>query len=356
MEFSIDLNSEQTVSSKSRELLLLCYDSIVDIDGYYMIASLDNKWGIINSNNETVVKFTSEPIYKIGNCVFKGHEYSLHQISLDGFDSISDKYTSAKPCWELALVRGYGRIYGIVDSKGVYVLPLCYRYLKISKETQTHIEIYAVYGEHNLIIKIDKRTLKPDKYDQIDVEGTDISFIGCSCRINKGCYMDAVKIKYNLYKSYKKVTSTEYDSMMYLSNYRRLGFVSTWNDGYAGMITVNGETLVDNDNKYSQVEAIGYNNIFLVKKQGNWGVYVKDKGETVKTVFDYTVIEPTLGFTYLYRRYENIDDWWILGNDGRAYKKLNEAFQIRTIDGTDRFTIDIYGRQYTVNSQLKKLK
>ena len=61
--------------------------------------------------------------------------------------------------------------------------------------------------------------------------------------------------------------------------------------------------------------------------------------------------------TYLYRYIDTSKqpEWWILGNDGYVKKELIEAFPISrlNIQGKDACKINVYGREYIVNSQME---
>ena len=344
MDIAIDLSEE--VKANSSEILSLCYDDIIDIDGNYMIACLDKEWGIIDKNNKIVCEFKPNRIEKCGESLFRVVNNCYTQISRKTFLEGLESYTNVVDCGNIVLARKW--TWGVIDSNGEEILPFIYRYLKLNKDKPNEYELYANYNGNRIIIKIDKNTLKADKLDQIDIEGTDVSFIGVDIVGDKYNF----KLKYDISYRYNRVTYGNYDKLMFITQYRKLGIINTWKNGYAGMVSLDGTVLVDNT-KYSEVEALGYNNIFIVKTKDKLGIYRAGIGETVKTVFSSTVIEPNLGIVYLYRKYKAKGDWWILGNSGRAYRNVTDAFDVSKTDDENIYNIRIYGRNYRVDKNLK---
>lgn len=349
----------QLNKQEARDILAICYDSLVEIDDQSFIVSLDGKYGIVDIHNNVKYPLGSGKINKVGSIVFKESGLYCRIINLKNFKENEEMYFQPVECGKAAIVRSYYHGEGILGSSGNYIMPPIYESIRVNGILHNAVRVWVRYQGRDFITQVSLDGNRVTKLDDIETGDPRIRFV--ATRYEKiGSRASAIyKLKYELADNYDILTNQNFDDIMYQTAYLPFGLIHTWKNGYAGMITDKGKVVVPNY-KYHIVEGIGYNGVYLVGeyKFGNhlyWGVYKENKGLIVDTVFQTKATRPGIPITQLYREYNGVEDWWLLGNDGRVYKEIHKAFPLYKDNRLGIYKIDVYGHQYIVDSKLNRV-
>jgi hypothetical protein len=223
----------------------------------YFVAFKDNKWGVIDSNGNTIIDPSYEEMIIIPNskkdvflCIYdvdyETGEYKTKALNskneeiftqYEQIEAISNKDTSNNIWYEdnVLKVKKDGK-YGIIDLTG--------------KELATcqYDEIVAVEGIKNTL-----KVTKDEKVGILDSEG-------------------------------RELLGVQYADVTNLGKDNKEGFIVTGEDGKYGIVNYSNQVVLET--KYDGIEKIYGNDMYVVKQSGKQILVSKDGTELLSTGFD----------------------------------------------------------------------
>ncbi len=353
----------------NRDILRLCYDSLIEIrDGLYCV-SLNGIQKIINENNKVLLDNIKGHVI----AGFKNHFYidnpdnvrsNIYNIDTAVKVSESDFYNFRQIADDAWIVSNYmhGGI-GLINSDEKLLLPCEYRYIKLNKATSTKNYLYVRPISEDFLDQQEKLGYKysyiiADKhYEDIDchaaiesgIDGTEI------CIHNLG---DLHNRRYQL-RTNGKLVGKEYDGIiprMSLGSHRLLQ-THTKTTRFAfqyttGLVFNDGIELVPS--KYDYVEYIG-NGLALIKDKDGYGTYSSNH-EVIETgiIKDYEIATniPIVMCSITENGYKDL----MIGNDGKLYKSVEMAFPTyRSKINQSIYLLCIYGIWVYTDINLKPI-
>lgn len=222
----------------------------------YVTIFQDNKWGVIDSNGNTVIDPSYEEMITIPNskndvflCIYDVNydtgEYKTKALNskneeiftqYEQIEAISNKDESNNMWYEGVLKVQKDGKYGIIDLSGKELTACQYD------------EIVAMEGIKNTL-----KVTKDGKVGVLDSEG-------------------------------KELLSTQYVDVTNLGKDNKAGFIVTGEDGKFGIVDYSNQTILET--KYDEIEKIYGNDRYVVKQAGKQILVQKDGTEILSTGFD----------------------------------------------------------------------
>lgn len=354
----------------NRELLSLCYDSVVEIrDGYYIVG-LDGKYGVADAGNKIAIKIENHNIEIIDELLFveKRQGCGVYAYSANSFEPSNTKpFNSLKRFTEDAwIVSNDESNLGILNSKGQLMLPEIYSHIwKCGSNSQydfLKLRLSAVKlfrcGRQNptndkmSYIRVNKSYTEFDGYFAIETDNEQVQIVATSIENNN---------KYNIDCKYRlrldgSLVGPEFDSMLMRNGLKQLGLIQTYNDinrveTYTGIMKFNGEELVPCD-RYNDVQYIG-NGIAIVSKEKKHGTFVKGSEVVPVGTLDRISILNTIPLSVGFIK----EKLYYIGNDGNIYEKIEEAFPIYKSKLDNNINLlCMYGTWIYVTNELKMIR
>lgn len=352
---------------RKKNILQLCYDNLEEIKGNNFIVKVDDKYGIIDIDNNFIFKLTPNKIYKRDDSVLIRHNAIT---SLINQDTMQIEYIDSESYLEahgnIAIVSYGFDNHAVLGSDGSYLLPPIYRRIIYNGKTADGHSLWVKTTEGNTFCtKISEDGRRSKFLDIKDTLNSRIKIVSTSFegemditkpRRYSRDNSDIYKLKYDIMNNMDVVTNKKFDEVMFISNYVPFNIIHTWKDGYIGLVDTSGNTIIEND-RFHNIEYIGYNNIYLVAEKVSsgykWGVYKYGEGLTTGLDFDgFVTSNKGVPITHLYNKRDGgAVDYIILGNNGRVTNNVAEAFKLQKAIGIENvYKANVYGREYIIDS------
>jgi|GEM_PF-2853230 len=266
-------------------------------------ASLNSKWGMINTKNETIIPF----VYESRDCIrsFK-----------NGFAAVK-----------------VNERWGFVNTKGIRVIDTFFEIVNDFNGKMFEVRDKGKWG----LIYLDFKQTLPCEYEKVEynsngyyklLKGGKLGILGLDFVMNLPC-------------EYEKIEKVEYDG----KGYYKIKKEDKW-----GIVDLNFKQILDCE--YENIEFLS-KSYLKVKKDGKMGVV--DINNKLVLAFEYENIQY---LTYQFLGVQKNNKWGIIDNKNNTicdfkYDKINHSFNIDKNKDTLYFEVLMNGKRIWIDSKCK---
>ena len=362
------------MNEQVKSLLGLCYDSVQEISDDLYIVKLGKTTSIVNENNDTLFSVDIDSVIPIWNHrIAVGYEglWRVYKI-----DTVSNKIDIDKEansyiviikildnCWLVRKDYEYG--YGLINNYGELVIPEVCRSIYVKGRSGNKIYWSVKILNYNS----DEFGLPPDNNYSCVISDEDCRNFDCIEAVqshNPSVDIVTVSAKFDAYninclrkqrlRVDGRLVGKEYDEIVENYSLNEYGIYRTYKykDNkhkacYTGLIDINGNELVEC--KYNTADYIG-NGVFLVSDNNGYGTVVNGQEVIPNGSFPSKYI--FTGHAPMQCLIDTESNIYYIGNDGKAYKDVGEAYPIyKSTVNSEINIMCLYGKWIYVDNKFR---